>query len=202
MKLSKYISDMETRFLEFISHTNISEWRSSIRIRKFIFWETNPTYAIFISLLILFFVLWFVGAYSSINNSIKIGLARGYLWLWIIVWIFLLIREIKLIKVKNYKRNWKWEKHQLIIQSIKQYKQNSGKWLPFYWCYVIATDGDKIYYSDAYDFTFTEWKETENTPEYRKINWHKIVIGDTIDVYFHPNNHQYYRVDVESLFDK
>lgn len=39
-------------------------------------------------------------------------------------------------------------------------------------------------------------------PQYREVNWHRITVWDTVDVYFDPNNPENYRVDIDFLFKK
>jgi len=39
-------------------------------------------------------------------------------------------------------------------------------------------------------------------PQYWEVNWHRITVWDTVDVYFDPNNPENYRVDIDFLFDK
>lgn len=39
-------------------------------------------------------------------------------------------------------------------------------------------------------------------PQYWEVNWHKITVWDTVDVYFDPNNPENYRVDIDFLFKK
>lgn len=41
-----------------------------------------------------------------------------------------------------------------------------------------------------------------NKPEYWEVNWHRVTVWDTVDVYFDPNNSKNYRVDIDFLFEK
>jgi hypothetical protein len=214
MKISEYFSQLNTKFSEYVFHMSDADfkWGWHYRIRKFICWEVNLGMPIIIILWVLFFVILFLVAYWWMSSIVNTCLCLWYLWLRIACWIWALVRRIKNFKVKNYKWNWKWEKQELRVSAVKKYTKLDN-YTPFYWCYVVATDWDKFYYSDAYDFTrksydFSKKKwdedeiEYEYTAQYRKVWGHKVSVWDKIDVYFDPNNHRYYWVDIESLFEK
>lgn len=44
--------------------------------------------------------------------------------------------------------------------------------------------------------------ETWYIPQFWEINWNKISVWDSVDVYIDPNNPDIYRVDIDFLFDK
>jgi len=44
--------------------------------------------------------------------------------------------------------------------------------------------------------------ESWNIPQYWEVNWNKISVWDTVDVYIDPNNPEIYWVDIDFLFDK
>lgn len=44
--------------------------------------------------------------------------------------------------------------------------------------------------------------ESWNIPQYWEVNWNKVSVWDTVDVYIDPNNPEIYWVDIDFLFDK
>ena len=112
------------------------------------------------------------------------------------------MQAIKTFKIKKSKINWEWIKESLRVKSIEEYIK---KWSPydwgFYWFYVEVTDGDKIYRSDAYNLIMKGWIDPESNSQFRKVNGHTIKIWDMIDVYFDSDNHGWYWVDLDFLFN-
>lgn len=192
MKISEYWD----KFLSYLAKKESTP--RHIKILRIFNWEFSQGAVILVAMWVVFFIIWFTVAYFPISVLAKIVMCLGYLWLWIIVWIFFLVQEIKLSKLKKSKLNWEWIKESLRIISIKEYEDSKSL---FYWFYVEVTDWDKIYCSDAYDLFMKEWVDSESNSQYRKINWHTIKAWDMLDVYFDSNNRRWYWVDLEFLFD-
>ena len=53
---------------------------------------------------------------------------------------------------------------------------------------------------------FTKWQreiiEKWYEPAYREVNWHRITVWDTVDVYIDPDDEKNYWMDIDFLFDK
>ena len=43
--------------------------------------------------------------------------------------------------------------------------------------------------------------ESWNIPQYWEVDWNKVSVGDTVDVYIDPNNPEIYWVDIDFLFE-
>lgn len=186
-----------------------------------------------------------------------------------IVWVLWYKKEAKIDKVKNFKKNGRWNIKKVKITSIEQYESKSddnSKW--FSWYYAEAKEWDMTYCSDAYEewhiwwtpiskikelyksywYEYNEnethkqdvlreydkriaekefevengwflkklitkwwlvqmkWQkeiiEKEYEPQYREVNWKRITVWDTVDIYTDPNDEKNYWMDIDFLFDK
>ena len=195
MRISEYLD-------EYLSYSvKMGSAVDHIKIVRIFNWAFSQILVIFVVMWIVFFIIWFTVDYLPTELS-KVVTILWYLWLWIIIWIFFLVQAIKTFKIKKSKINWEWIKESLRVKSIEEYIK---KWSPydwgFYWFYVEVTDGDKIYRSDAYNLIMKGWIDPESNSQFRKVNGHTIKIWDMIDVYFDSDNHGWYWVDLDFLFN-
>lgn len=230
-------------------------------------WKTSAYIFIFLPLF-----LWVIFWYSFITNKDDTWiLTIIFVYLLFLtcfyVWIKMYIKDIKINKLKSYKKTWWWIVKKLKITSIEQYYiswEDNSSW--FDWHYIEIQEWDKIYCSNAFEWGTYQWtslrelkkiykhywfeyneknknnviREIENKIFKNKleshddwflkgfskimdanidekllntvkewyiiphieINWHKISVWDTIDVYIDPKDEKNYWVDIDFLFDK
>ena len=184
-----------------------------------------------------------------------------------LLWLQWLIENIKLRKVKNFKRNWWWIVKKLKVDDITTHRVTTkNRTIDVF--YVKVKDWENIYYSNAYKRWEINWTSTDELkeiyksywfhydenqtqkkevlqeidriiaetqyeidnwgflgnisrkrnlaatkedrekveywyiPPYWQVEWNRISVWDTVDVYIDPGNSNNYWVDIDFLFDK
>ena len=115
---------------------------------------------------------------------------------------------LKINNAKKFKKSWWWIIKKIKITSIKFYNNPLMRnW--FKWYYLESKNGEITYFSDGIqewkiDTVGEEKKSTEswNKISFLKLNWFKISVWDTVDVYIDPKDEKIYWMDIDFLFDK
>ena len=139
---------------------------------------------------------------------------------------------LKINNVKNFKKSWWWIIKKIKISSIEHYVSYLRWWFNWYYLEandgenIYLSNGiekrevewiaEKEYKSEIrwllgnlaikrkWQFSKDKKKTTETwceTPDI-VVNWHKISVWDTVDVYIDPKDEKIYWMDIDFLFDK
>ena len=73
----------------------------------------------------------------------------------------------------------------------KQYEAETG------WFFKKLTAKWLLFLTKGQKEIIEKWYE----PPYREVNWHRIKVWDTVDVYIDPEDEKTYRMDIDFLFD-
>ena len=114
-------------------------------------------------------------------------------------WVRMIEIRIRIKKAKNLKYNWRWIVKKFKVSNICKIRVYDRS-LSYNVIFVKIKDINAVYYSLAY----FKWKiiESWNIPQYWEVDWNKVSVGDSVDVYIDPNNPEIYWVDIDFLFDK
>ena len=225
---------------------------------------------VFIFLPLIFLSIFFITIFFDKDDNTWIWIILFFSlfsWICCFIWIKMYINDMKIKKLKTYKKTGKWTIKKLKITSIENYYDtwdSENKW--FNWYYLEAKEQDTIYCSNAFEGGIFYWTSLEELKKIYKyywfeyndknknnvlrvieneiakneseaqydwflkgfskkmdvnieknwldtvkkwyivphieINWHKISVWDTIDVYIDPDDEKNYWMDIDFLFDK
>jgi hypothetical protein len=105
------------------------------------------------------------------NDAPPIWFFVIFILAFLFLWIQWLIENIKLRKVKNFKRNWGWIVKKLKVSDISTCRISRGKGGSIDVYYIEIKDWDNIYYSNAYKRWEINWTSVKELKELYESYW-------------------------------
>lgn len=161
---------VKERFYHLLDSNNnyIIKRRKDWYIYHIMWWFLMPISCIFVS--IIFLVIYILSQVDNWDNIPPVIFFIIFVVAFWFSWIYSLIENIKINKVKKFKHNWGWIVRRLKVSNINEHMLSSkGGSTDLY--YVEVKDGDKIYYSNAYKKWEIKWISNEELRNIYESYW-------------------------------